>query len=180
MLPDRSKYNLNDLYVMKLDNIEAPWGLIYPDITFRASTRYKKPIWEYVYTEDLAQFVFDSLWETGYSWVKLDAEITKVTGVKCWSEHIIKHYPELHKKIMERHLEIHHNKVLNFQDYELSGRDKTPTNIKLADMMYRSRLGVLARLDKRHREKLEVESNISDGLAQIIIARKNKEADVDE
>lgn len=179
IIPNILDYNLGDTFIVSADVGDlTPYDIQWCDIKLYSTTNYGKPIWSFEFTQDFFDFMYEHFWYFGISWDKFDEMVKKKIGIRCWSENIIKRNDEeKYKALCERRLEIHHQKVLSFQDFELTERQKTRDNIKLAEIMYKMRLGVLARLDKRYRNFMEVEANMSDSLAKIIIARKQKESE---
>lgn len=177
MLPDYINHKIGDtITISAVTGNLTEYGIQWPDITMKLSKRYGKPCWEFIYTEDFYDFMYTHFWGTGISWDKFDAMVNSRIGIRCWSENYIRRHDEKkYQDLCDRRLEIHHQKVLSFQDFELTERQKTRDGIKLAEIMYKMRLGVLSRLDKRYRNVMEVEQNISESLAKVIIARKNKE-----
>lgn len=178
MLPDITKYKKGDIVVISATPGDlSPYDIQWCDITLKHAIYCNKVTWVFCYTPEFYDFCFDHFWEFGLSWDKFDLMVKEKIGLRSWSEKCIKTNHERYQELQERRLEIHHQKCLNFQDFELKDRQKNQNEIRLAEIMYRNRLGVLARLDKRHRDKLEIEGNISESLAKVIIARKNKEAE---
>lgn len=179
LVPNVTEYNLGDVFVISANVGDyTTYGIQWCDITLKCTTNYGKPSWDFQFTQDFYDFMYEHFWEVGISWNKFDMMVKDKVGLRCWSENFIRKYDDKkYQDLQERRLELHHQKVLNFQDFELNDIQKNQNEIKLAEIMYRNRLGVLARLDKRHRDKLEIEGNVSDSLAKIIIARKNKETE---
>lgn len=177
LIPNILDYKVGDIITISADVGDlTPYGIQWPDIILKSAIKYGKPYWGFIFTQDFYDFMYTHFWETGISWDKFDEMVKQKIGQRCWSENFIrKHDEQKYKELSERRLEIHHQKVLSFQDFELTERQKTRDGIKLAEIMYKMRLGVLSRLDKRYRNVMEVEQNISDSLAKIIIAKKNKE-----
>ena len=176
-IPNVLDYNLGDIvFVSASVGDLTPYDIQWCDITLKRSIKYTKPTWEFVLSQDFYNFMYEHFWNTGISWDKFDMMVKDKIGLRCWSENYIRRSDEKkYQELCERRLDIHHQKVLSFWDFELTERQKARDGIKLAETMYKMRLGVLSRSDKRYRNVMEVEQNISESLAKVIIARKNKE-----
>lgn len=179
MLPDITKMVVGDTYVISgVPGDLTQYGIQWPDINLRVVRTYNKPQWEIITTPEFYDFAYYHFFETGISYNLFDDMVKKRVGIRCWSSNFVRRGDkDKFLALQERRLEIHHEKVLSFEDFELTERQKTREGIKLAEIMYKMRLGVLSRLDKRYRNVMEVEQNISESLAKVIIARKNKEAE---
>lgn len=175
-----NKLNVGEEYIFEFIDENGfaevtPWNIEIPPLRCYCVNadkgKGKSLRWDYSFFGD---FIFESCGKGGQSTDKFDKWLYEKTGIKGYILKYLLSEEEKYKQLREDRINYNRQAVEYAQDLSnLEGKRNDPLDVKISELINKSRFAVLSRIDPEFREKTE--QKITGNIAQIIIPEKDSE-----